>query len=762
MSRSFRLAALALVWLVAACHQGQPVKLPFDLFPAQSDGQTSESAGAADSTSARVSGLVAGDKSASPAPLVALGKEQAIGTPRPAGAKASGGEGGETTLTFVDTDIREIARAILGGILKVNYSIDPAVHGTATFETSTPLPRSALLPVLTTLLSQSGATLVERDGSYLVLPSAAAPGTAALTAPGAPTTGSEVVPLRFTSAAQLAKVLEPYAAESGRIVADPVHNALLVSGDGPARASLIALVRAFDVDLLAGQSYALFPVTSGEPGKTAAELQKVLLTEADGRLAGMVRVVPMERTSAVLVISPQARYIEDVKRVYGLLERAQSVTARSWHAYYVQNGESSDLERLLQRAFTPGRVTAEQTAGSTAPGFDTVTLASQGTGSSTSTTSGIGTGTSAGTGAAAFPNAQAAGLPTSATPQQVPTSTRAPSTEPLSAPTGETADEGRLNTIRIISSRRNNVLLIYATPDEYSMVEAMLAKVDVLPLQVMIEATIAEVTLNDSLQYGTQFFFKNGGLNGQLSTITSTSITTPSSSFGGAFPGFVLQKQNSAVQWAISALQDVTQVKVLSSPQIMVLDSEPARLVVGDLVPVITQSAISTVTTSPQVVNSVDYHSTGVILQVMPRVNAGGLITLDISQEVSDVVKTTSSNIDSPTFEERKVRSRVVVQDGQTVGLAGLIRDTASQDNSGVPFLKDIPILGSLASNQDNTRTRTELLILITPRVVRDQREARALTQDMRARLGHANLIPLEKAVQKPSGSSNPNAVLDP
>jgi general secretion pathway protein D len=269
------------------------------------------------------------------------------------------------------------------------------------------------------------------------------------------------------------------------------------------------------------------------------------------------------------------------------------------------------------------------------------------------------------------------------------------------------------------------------------------------------------VTLNDNLQYGTQFFFKDGGLNDTLSNIASSSsvpITSGGTSvFGGTYPAFVLNKTSGAVKATLSALQDVTEVKVLSSPQILVLDNEKAQLVVGNDVPIITQSATSTTTSNPLVVNSVDYHATGVILQVVPRVNSGGLVTLEIAQEVSDVVSTTSSTINSPTFEERKVKSRVVVQDGQTVGLAGLIRDTASKDNSGIPFLKDIPFLGSLVSTQDNTRTRTELLVLLTPRVVHDQRDARALTEDMRKKLLNADLVPIGKAGLAPSGSADPN-----
>jgi len=204
----------------------------------------------------------------------------------------------------------------------------------------------------------------------------------------------------------------------------------------------------------------------------------------------------------------------------------------------------------------------------------------------------------------------------------------------------------------------------------------------------------------------------------------------------------------------------VTKVKVLSAPQVMVLDNEPARIQVGQQVPVLTGTATSTLAAGAPVVNSVDYHSTGVIMQVTPRVNSGGLVSLDIAQEVSDVAAAATNTVaGSPTFDDQTFRTRVAVQDGQTVGMAGLIRDNVSNDNSGIPFLKDIPILGTLVSTQSNSRMRTELLVLITPHVVHDQRDARALTEDLRSQLLGASLVPQQLQRNGVPGVANPNGL---
>jgi general secretion pathway protein D len=192
----------------------------------------------------------------------------------------------------------------------------------------------------------------------------------------------------------------------------------------------------------------------------------------------------------------------------------------------------------------------------------------------------------------------------------------------------------------------------------------------------------------------------------------------------------------------------------------LVLDNQPARIQVGQQVPVLTGTATSTLAAGAPVVNSVDYHSTGVIMQVTPRVNSGGLVSLDIAQEVSNVAAAATNTVmGSPTFNDQVYTTRVAVQDGQTIGMAGLITDNVSNGNGGIPFLKDIPILGLLVSTQDNSRTRSELLVLITPHVVHDQRDARALTEDLRSQLIDAGLVPQQLQRRGSPGVANPNGL---
>jgi general secretion pathway protein D len=643
------------------------------------------------------------------------------------------GQTGEVTLNFVDTDIREVARTILGKTLKLNYTIDPSVHGTATFESSAPVARSAVLPALETMLNQNGATLVQKDGLYSVVPLS----VGAQTNPAADTlgAGSQVVALRFAVAKDLAKIIEPFVAEGGKIAADPSRNALIISGDAAVRQTLIGLIKSFDVDVLAGQSIALFPVGDDDLTKTATALEKILRAEADGPLSSVVKVIPLQKANAILVASSQARYLDAARRFFRLTNRAADATVRTWHVYYVKNGQSADLERLLQQAFTPGSVMASAQS-NTAPGASPLNMSAGpmfqtgalgGPNHTLGTTQGV-PGT---TGVAAL----AGTTPTAVNPS--------PATAPLST---EAPGADLANGMRIIADRRNNALLIYATAGEYSIMDGMLRKIDIIPLQVLIEATIAEVTLNDTLQYGTQYYLKTHGIAFTLG---------PTPALPTTFTGFGL---NQSAHVLFKALADVSQVKVLSAPQLLVMDNQPAHLQVGQEVPILTGTATSTLASGAPIVNSIDYHSTGVIMQVTPRVNSDGLVTLDLAQEVSDVAPPAANTATgSPTFNDRIVQTRLAVQDGQTIGVAGLIRDSAQEQNTGIPFLKDIPVISTLLSTQNNTRTRTELLVLITPHIVQDQRGARALTDDLRTQLFNAGTVPQDLQRKPLSGRTNPN-----
>jgi general secretion pathway protein D len=720
----------------------------------------------------RINGSVAGEP-ALPQIAVSTGPGVMVAATS-VGTGSSGG--GSITLDFADTDIREVVAQILGNTLHLNYAIDPSVHGTATLRTVTPLGERQLIPVLQSLLAQNGATLVNNGGVYRVLPVAAAGGMVG----GAGTAGGMMVPLRYASAEDLAKMLQPYVQGGARLIGIPSSNTLVIGGEPAQRDALVELVRAFDIDVLAGQSYALLPVPNGAAEDFATALNQAFRSQQGGVLASQVKVVPLARVDAVLVVTNSPRYLTDARRVYAVVERGMRQSMRTWHVYYVQNSTAMDTAYILQEAFTPNNVTAQPTAHGQGQqtGPQAGIAGTSGTSGSSGGSSGIGgssTGSSTGGLGSASGGSSTGGLGSGGlgsgsttgsggqgTPSRGGGSTGAnPLLGGLSSSGG--SNDQNANAMRIIPNPENNAILVYATGEEEGTIEAMLHKIDILPLQVRIDAIIAEVTLNDQLQYGTEFYFKHHSITGELGQLATTIMGSATGGAGTvAAGGFTFNAAGKDGDVVLTALQGITTVKVLSSPQLLVLDNETASLQVGNLVPYLTASTTD-LSASNAITNSINYQKTGVITQVTPRVNSGGLVTLDISQEVAGIAQgstttaASGSTINSPTFTERAVQSRVVIQDGQTVGLAGLITDNYAQGNTGIPILKDIPILNLITGTQTNTRQRTELLVLLTPHVLHDQRDARSLTEDLREQIPRAAFVPYDLQTLPRGGSDDPN-----
>jgi general secretion pathway protein D len=293
-------------------------------------------------------------------------------------------------------------------------------------------------------------------------------------------------------------------------------------------------------------------------------------------------------------------------------------------------------------------------------------------------------------------------------------------------------EEGQPET-RIIADDSTNSLVIRALPADYRKIRDAIERLDTLPLQVLIEATVAEVTLSDQLRYGVEWFFRSGDFEATFSQQPAANAPVV-----GTFPGFSALFSNADVRVVLSALEQVSDVNVISSPQLLVLDNQTARLQVGDQVPITVQQATPITGDVNTIVNSIELRDTGVILTVTPRVNAGGLVILEIQQEVSNVVRAetvTQSELATPTISQRLVSSTVAVQSGQTIALGGLITDNRNRSRSGVPILSSIPIIGVLFSTRNNTNARTELLVLLTPRVIDSAERAQAVTDELRRRL---------------------------
>lgn len=640
-------------------------------------------------------------------------------------AEAGLSENGRVTLNFANAEIRDVIDIVLGDTLNLNYVIDPQVQGTITVRTSQALTRDAVIPALENILALSGVAMTFVNGTYMVVPRELAskglsgPAVSPSEAHLARGYGVNILPLDYASATSMLEILTPFV-NPGTLRADDARNLLIFTGNGNEARALMEMVDVFDVDWMKGMSFALFPVDVADVKTLVTDLNAVFLQDGKSPLAGLVRFVPIERLNAVLAISQQPAYLDRAQSWIQRLDRGVEGAGRRIFVYSVENGRAADMATILGQVFDVRFADGAAARASVAPGLTPVELGGEAAGRQPAA------------GEAAVTEAAGAAAAQPSVRQRLDGGREGGVSENLGALVQESGD------IRIIADEANNALLILATAAEFRMIESTLKKLDVVPLQVLIEATIAEVQLNDKLRYGVQWFLQEGDLSASLSNFASGAIST-------VVPGFNFVADTNEARVVLSALTEVTDVKVVSSPSLMVLDNQSARLQVGDEVPIATQSARSVTDSDAPVVNSIQLRDTGVILEVTPRVNPGGLVLLEITQEVSSVVATTTSQIDSPTIRQRKIESTIAVQSGDTVALGGLIRDDVNESVSGIPLLSDIPILGNLFKTTDERADRTELLVLITPRVVRSQAEAQKVTDELRRRL--KSLEPLEKKI---------------
>jgi general secretion pathway protein D len=497
----------------------------------------------------------------------------------------------------------------------------------------------------------------------------------------------------------MAPVLQPFAPPGGAIQIDPARNLLLLAGLPDQLNTLTSLVAMFDVDWLQGMSFGLFPLDNAPAAQVVEELHQVFSSLEGGPLEGLVNFVPIERLNAVLVVASQPTYIDQSEVWIDRLDRVGNGEEPRLFVYSAQNARATNLADVLSEMFD-ARTTTVEGSSLLAPGLEGIELSTS----------------------SAFAPTEELGEEEEAPVSEAIRRAAAPG-RPVREPSGpEDAD------IRIIADDTTNSLVIRAAPREYRKIRAALEELDVLPLQVLIEATIAEVTLNDELRFGIEWFFRSGDFEFTF----DPGGLTPLSGFRGIFAS------GDDVRILLQALDEVTDVNVVSSPQLMVLDNQTARIQVGDQVPISVQSATSVIDPDAPVVNSIEYRDTGVILLVTPRVNASGLVIMEIQQEISNVVTAPSqtvAEITSPTINQRQINSTVAIASGETVALGGLIQDERERSQSGIPLLSRIPIVGVLFSTRSNTVRRTELLVLITPSVVESPTRARAVTQELRRRL---------------------------
>ncbi|HNV71878.1 MAG TPA: secretin N-terminal domain-containing protein [Candidatus Ozemobacteraceae bacterium] len=446
--------------------------------------------------------------------------------------------------------------------------------------------------------------------------------------------------------------------------------------------------------------------SGGLPGASPAlaASQSAASVETPALLGG-VRILPIERINSIIAVTSKAARLEDVKRWIERLDQPTNSSETQLFVYPVQNGSAQHLASVLNGIFGGDSRTTSTPNSSTgvSPGLSSVT-AGQGTQQ----------GSSFGYSSSGLTNAQS-------TSRQ--SGSNAANSQTV---TSVTLAQGT----RLMADDLNNAILIYGSRSEYTKIEETLRKLDVPPTQVLIEASIIEVTLNDDLQYGVQWLFNDTSGSGKGTGVLST---VKGGVLGGPLAGFSYTLSNSAgdVRGVLNALAEKSLVKVISSPSLMVLDNHTATIAVGNQQPIRSGETVSTGGFST---TSIQYKDTGVSLAVTPSVNAGNIVTMQINQGVTDVGQVDTAT-GQRTFLQRRIDSKVAIRSGETLVLGGLIRDNTTTGKSGIPLLQDIPVVGTLFGSNNTNTTRTELLVVITPRVVRSDQEIRNVSGEMRSRM---------------------------
>lgn len=621
------------------------------------------------------------------------------------------GENGEITLNFEGQGIQEIVHAILGQMFEENYIIAPGVSGEVTFSTAKPIKRDQVMDVLEMLLRWNDATLIWREGQYHVVPisGAVAGNLVPRMDSAANARGYEVlaVPLEFISAGKMAEMLEPWVKEDAIFSADGARNLLFLAGTQFELRNYLQIIESFDVDWLAGMSVGIFTLKRIEVDELLPELEGVFGEEGETPLAGMFRFMPLQRLNAIMVITPNEHYLEEAQKWIKRLDRSSPEGGSRLYVYRVKNLEADVLAGYLGELFGTGSGSgrSRESRGGLAPGLEQASASSV----SDFQQSRGGGGGGSGNGSSDRERATSGGM--------------------------DLGDDG---DVRITAVQETNSLLIQASPSDYDGILSAIERLDEEPLQVMIEAQILIVDLTDDLQYGVSWFLANNELDGSVPGLPDGFASTREDNavrFGAGTDVFGTITRRSVgrnfVAATISALESVSDVRTISSPSLMVRNNSDASINVGQQIPVQSTSFIGGSGDGNRF-GSVQYLNTGVILEVTPRVNPGGLVYLQIRQEVSSP-GTPGGDGGNPPVDTRTVQTEVAVQSGQTIMLGGLIEERTRESKSGVPGLQRIPVLGALFRNTTDNLTRTETLVMITPTVVESTEKLKQVSDEVRS-----------------------------
>ena len=606
---------------------------------------------------------------------------------------------------FNNADIYEVIHT-LGRTAGINYLIDPRVRGVVNVHTQGVVRKDGALDLLFAILRVNGATAIREGETYHIVPMAEAKMEPLLPAfPGdnaAKAAANQVImrafPLQYIAVTEMGKVIKPFLSAGGEAVEVARANILLVIDTAANLEKTARLVELFDSEVFRASGMKLFKLKYLDPEEMAKNLDNIfgaLDFSARGAKPSGINFVPIPRLNSLLVVSASPKTMEDVEKWIGELDREGSGASRAIHRYRVRYGKVKDIAAVLEKLYpkrTASIVTDRPTEFKPAV-------------------------------------AQTSGAPMApGVPQPSPRTAAAPSASaPASSKEWKVGKEGE--GFDIIPDEPTNSLIIRASMSEYADILENLKTIDVYPQQVLLEVLVGEVTLDDTLKLGIDWTFTDSF--GPGAEFKGTATLAP----GNTVNNFsYLVEKTGRLTAAFKSLAKDGKASVLSSPSVIATNGKKARINVADQVPVV-NSTLQSNTNPPVTTTTVEYRDVGVILAFTPYINDSGLVTLEIEQEVSEVSTVSSGANTNPTFFKRSISTNLVASQDQSIVLGGLVKERKSLNRAGLPWFYKIPVIGWIFGSRDDTINRTELLIFITPRVIRSVEEGIQLSRDFEERV---------------------------
>lgn len=601
------------------------------------------------------------------------------------------------TFAFHDAEVSQVAEAILGNALGLSYTVDPSITAKISFRIDQRLTGAQLLEAFEAALEDSDVAIV-REGDRLALkPRAKAKGAGGLHTLGDGVHGAGyetvAVPLEYAAPTEVAKALQAVTNEDPVVYTDDKQGLLILGGSASELESAVKIVRLIDKSGLEDSKIRFIDLDEAPAQTVAGDLDKIL----EASHVGGVSVVPLKRLNGLFVFARTTASLDEIAHWIARLDVPSKEKSSSLFIYHPRNLSAEALGGSLG-----GGSSGQSSGASSSLGLSTTTAttsalpsansASSASSASPSLSSNFGGGGYAGSGS----NGSGGG------------------SSGLSQALNFLSSED--DPVRVAVDKNTNTLIFSASQARWVKIQRILDQLDVAPGQVLIEASILEVSLTNQFNFGVDWKVLNE--NGTLSVGT---ITNPSGVIGANTPGFAAVFLGKHLQGAVNALGGDSAVDVVSSPKIVALDNHVAHLEVGDQVPVLTQSSQNTTSAGAPIINSISYLDTGIILDVTPRISGDDKIYMDISQEVSSVAQTTTSGINSPTVQQRRFSTSLVLDNGGVAAIGGLISSNKSKTNDGLPFLSSIPGVGSLFKTDTRSGSRTELIVLITATIIKDR-----------------------------------------